>query len=121
MLPASFWDALQEFVDQHEIVIDRPGGSSHPRYPDYIYPHDYGYFQGTHASDGSGIDVWLGSLKQRRVSGVILTVDRAKMDLEVKVLLGCSKADSDKILQTHCQGSQSGILIPNPRDRGEGA
>ena len=30
-----FWNALDELVNKSEIVIDRPKGSSHPKYPDF--------------------------------------------------------------------------------------
>ena len=33
-----FWSLLDELVSTHEIVIDRPKGSPHPQYSDYIYP-----------------------------------------------------------------------------------
>ena len=52
-----FWSALDTLVRQSEIVIDRPRGSSHPRYPDFIYPVDYGYLKSTASMDGGGIDV----------------------------------------------------------------
>ena len=31
------WNALDELVNSSEIVIDRPKGSAHPRFPDFIY------------------------------------------------------------------------------------
>ena len=42
-----FWDALDELVSNSEIVIDRPKGSAHPRFPDFIYKVDYGYLKDT--------------------------------------------------------------------------
>ena len=38
-----FWDALDQLTADSEIVIDRPKGSAHPRFPNFIYPVDYGY------------------------------------------------------------------------------
>ena len=35
-----FWKALDELVNSSEIVIDRPKGSAHPKFPDFIYPVD---------------------------------------------------------------------------------
>ena len=61
MIPAtSFWKAMTTLVTTNVIVIDRPKGSSHPRYGEAVYPFDYGYLENTTASDGGGIDVWLG-------------------------------------------------------------
>ena len=50
-----FWALLDEWVARYPLVIDRPRGSGHPRYPDWIYPLDYGYLQGTLAGDGGGV------------------------------------------------------------------
>ena len=31
-----FWNALDELVNNSEIIIDRPKGTVHPKYPDFI-------------------------------------------------------------------------------------
>ena len=41
----SFWTAIGSLVRESEIVIDRPKGSRHPRYPELVYPVDYGYLK----------------------------------------------------------------------------
>jgi coenzyme F420-0:L-glutamate ligase/coenzyme F420-1:gamma-L-glutamate ligase len=89
----NFWNYLDELVRSSRIVIDRPKGSQHPRYPDFIHPLDYGYLEGTRAGDGAGLDVWLGSLKPARLDAVLLTVDLYKRDVEVKLLLGCNEQE----------------------------
>jgi inorganic pyrophosphatase len=43
MATHDFWQALDSLISMSEIVIDRPRGTTHPRYPDFIYPLDYGY------------------------------------------------------------------------------
>src|SRR5918998_4047001 len=83
-----FWQQADALVADSEIGIDRPRGSAHPRCPDVRYPLDYGFLGQTMASDGSGIDVWVGSLPERRVTGAIMTVDALKRDAEVKLLIG---------------------------------
>lgn len=60
-----FWKALDELVNNSEIIIDRPKGTSHPKYPDFIYRVDYGYLSDTSSMDGAGIDVWVGSGEKR--------------------------------------------------------
>jgi inorganic pyrophosphatase len=52
----SFWKAVDSLVLESEIVIDRPKGSHHPRYPEIVYPVDYGYLKNTTSMDGSGSD-----------------------------------------------------------------
>ena len=37
-----FWTMLEELVRQSDVVIDRPNGSAHPKFPNTIYPVDYG-------------------------------------------------------------------------------
>ena len=56
-----FWEALDELVSNSQIVIDRPKGSSQPKYKEFIYQIDYGYLKNTSSMDGMGIDVWVGS------------------------------------------------------------
>jgi inorganic pyrophosphatase len=96
-----FWQGLDKLVDGHEIAIDWPRGSTHPRYPNVTYPLDYGYLEGTCAADGGGIDVWLGSLPVRRATGIVLTVDLLKRDAEMKILLGCTPEDMEFLLRFH--------------------
>jgi inorganic pyrophosphatase len=81
-----------------------------------IYPLDYGFLSGTTSGDGHGVDVWIGSLKRPRVTGVICTVDLSKRDAEVKILLSCTRAEQHRILSLHNfrAGSQAGVLITRP-------
>jgi inorganic pyrophosphatase len=107
----TFWQALNTLVKTSNIVIDRPQGTTHPRYPEFLYPLDYGYLQGTHSGDGDGIDIWLGSLPERVVTAVIITVDLRKRDSEMKILLGCTQEEMQSLLAIHRRGQQSAILI----------
>lgn len=61
-----FWNALDELVANSEIVIDRPKGSAHPRFPNFIYKVDYGFLNNTTAMDGGGIDVWVGQIPRKK-------------------------------------------------------
>lgn len=106
-----FWCSLDELVSTSRLVIDRPRGSAHPRYPDITYPLDYGYLADTTAADGDGIDVWLGSLPERRVTGIICTVDLHKRDAEVKLLLGCTPDEAHTALGMHQSGGQAAALL----------
>ncbi len=106
-----FWQHIDRLVTGAEVVIDRPAGTAHPRYPDFIYPLDYGYLQGTSAGDGGGIDVWRGSLPGGAAGGVICTVDLTKRDSEIKILLGCTAEEMQVALRAHNGGSMAGVLI----------
>ncbi len=106
-----YWQRLDQLVQSCEVFIDRPRGTAHPRYPNFLYPLDYGYLKGTQAMDGGGIDVWVGSQPIRSVTGVICTVDLTKHDAEIKILIGCTQEEAQTILQAHNEGPQSAILI----------
>ena len=113
MTSAKFWEHLDALVATSRLIIDRPKGTAHPRYPDFIYPLDYGYLEGTTAIDGGGVDVWVGSLPERRVTAVVCTVDNVKRDTELKLLLGCTPEQADVVLRTHNSNHmQAAILIP---------
>ncbi len=98
-LKQDYWQALETFLQDAQIVIDRPRGQPHPRYPALIYPLDYGYLEGTTTGDGAGIDVWLGSQADRTLTGILCTVDNVKRDAEIKILAGCTPNDVETILQ----------------------
>ena len=106
-----FWNALDSLVRDSEIVIDRPKGSHHPRYPELVYPVDYGYLKNTTAMDGSGIDVWRGTKISGEIDAIVCTVDLRKKDSEIKILAGCSAAETNLILQFLNRGLMKGLLI----------
>jgi len=111
-MDSAFWQALDKLVERSEIVIDRPKGSAHPRYPHMIYPLDYGYLADTASMDGSGIDVWVGSLSERRLDAIVCTVDLIKRDSEIKLLIGCTEEEKQIVLDTHNDSEfMKGILI----------
>lgn len=106
-----FWDALEELANSSEIVIDRPKGTAHPKYPDFIYQVDYGYLQDTSSMDGAGVDVWVGS-GDKKIDAIMCTVDLMKKDSEIKILIGCTEEEKAIIYKTHNETSfMKGVLI----------
>lgn len=106
-----FWLMLDELLAKYKIVIDRPKGSKHPKYQDYIYPLDYGFLEGTSSSDGAGIDVWIGSSQVKQVNGIISSVDLKKGDSEIKILYSCTVEEIMTIYKDHNKSSgMKGIL-----------
>ncbi len=79
-----FWQSLEMIIAKHKIIIDRPKGSAHPRYPEFIYPADYGYVEGLPSSDGSDLDIWKGTIKGTKITGLLCTTDQKKNDIELK-------------------------------------
>ena len=80
------WDAL---IAERGYTLDRPYGTAHPRFPEIIYPIDYGYVEGTLAGDGDAVDVFVGRAETGLV-GLILTTDHRRGDREAKLLYGCT-------------------------------
>ena len=96
----NFWKALDELVSNSEIVIDRPRGSAHPRFPNFIYKVDYGYLKDTASMDGAGIDVWVGS-GDKKIDAIMCIVDLMKRDSEIKILVGCTEEEKLEVYKTH--------------------
>ena len=108
----AFWEMLDTLVREHEIIIDRPKGSRHPRYQNVVYRLDYGYLKGTSSMDGGGIDVWLGTLEEKRVEAMICTADRLKGDSEIKLLIGCTEEEMAIADEFHNESEyMKGLLI----------
>ena len=107
-----FWRALDELVGKTKIVIDRPKGSRHPRFPNIIYKVNYGYLENTYSMDGSGIDVWVGTMNDKKIDAIMCIVDLMKNDSEIKILIGCTEEEKDVIYRFHNESEfMKGILI----------
>lgn len=106
-----FWEALDELAANSEIVIDRPKGTAHPKYPDFIYKVDNGYLKGTSSMDGAGIDVWVGS-GEKKIDAIMCIVDLMKKDSEIKILIGCTEEEKASVYETHNETPfMKGVLI----------
>lgn len=106
-----FWNALDELVNNSEIIIDRPKGTAHPKYPNFIYKVDYGYLKNTSSMDGAGIDVWVGSA-EKKIDAIICTVDLLKKDSEIKILIGCTDEEMAIVYETHNESEyMKGVLV----------
>lgn len=110
-----FWKYMQKLVDESEIVIDRPKGSCHPKFPVTIYITDYGYLKNTGSSDRMDIDVYIGSRKNREICAAAITVNFVKRDSEIKILIGCTDEEIEKIQnQLASFKTAAGLVIKKP-------
>ena len=107
----NFWRYLDELVAQSKIIIDRPKGSVHPRYPQIVYELDYGYLEDTKSLDNEGIDVWIGTDAAQKLDAIICTVDLVKRDSEIKLLIGCTSAEKAYIKSFYNEWPQMGGLL----------
>lgn len=107
-----FWAAIDKLVSNSKIVIDRPKGTAHPKFPDFIYKVDYGYLDNTLSMDNGGIDIWVGTDKRRQIDAIMCIIDLMKRDSEIKILIGCTEEEKRIIYQTHNETEyMKGILI----------
>lgn len=106
-----FWEQMDDLVASWPIIIDRAQGTPHPRFASFIMPLDYGYLEGTSAADGGGIDCWCGSLPRTHVSGVMVSIDMAKRDTEIKLMIGCTHDEMISAWETFRNEPQGSLLI----------
>lgn len=72
-----------------EMTVDRPLGSCHPRYPNMIYPVNYGYIPDIIAGDGMEQDVYLLGVDHpvKTFTGVIIAILQRADDVEDKLVM----------------------------------
>lgn len=68
------------------VTVDRPIGSSHPNYPDMIYPINYGYIKGITAPDGEEQDAYILGVDEpvSEFTGVVVGIICRENDREDK-------------------------------------
>lgn len=84
-------------------TIDRPLGSSHPRYPEMIYPVNYGYVDDIFAPDGAEQDVYVFGTEEPLAyfEGKVTAVWQRLDDVEDKwiVSLDGAEIEDEKIME----------------------
>ena len=113
---AAFWTYLDTLLSTSALVIDRPKGSAHPRYPELIYPLDYGYLSGVIGGDGEGLDVWRGSCPEPVLDAIVCTVDLKKKDVEVKLLVGCTAREKQIVCDFLNDGGYMAAMLVERRE-----
>ena len=75
-----------------DVVVDRPMGTSHPRFPEFVYPINYGYIPGTMAPDGLPIDAYVlgADCPLTRCAATVIAVIRRRDDVEDKLVTSLS-------------------------------
>ena len=68
------------------VTIDRPLGSRHPRYPDLLYPINYGYIAGIMGGDGEEQDAYLLGVSEpvKAFTGRVIAIIHRTDDVEDK-------------------------------------
>lgn len=116
---AYFWQKLDSLYFSSSVVIERPKNSVHPRFEDMVYPVDYGCLKDTMSSDGSAIDVFVGSSSSKKINSIAISTDILKRDCEVKLLIGCTSAEEQEIMHMlNITENQKAILVRRSSDIG---
>lgn len=78
-------------------TVDRPLGTAHPRYPEIVYPVNYGYVDGVFADDGEEQDVYILGTDEplKKFEGRVIAVWHRFDDVEDKWIVSLDGGDSD--------------------------
>lgn len=106
-----FWKNLDKIVRDHHILIDRPKGTQHPRYPDFIYPLDYGFLEGTKSADGMEMDIWIGTGEDKKITGVMVIADMDKRDSEMKILYACTEPELELLYKINNELGVNAVML----------
>ena len=94
---AYFWQKLDTLCLSGDFIETRKKGEVHPSYPNLIYPCRYGYYALSERDEEKMFQAFVGSEGSQPV-GIVICADILQKDLEVKVLIGVSEKEEEKIL-----------------------
>ncbi len=107
----AFWKSLDEIIREKGIFVDRPKGSRHQRFTEFVYPYDYGYVKNTISTDGEELDVWIGTAGTQKVTGILNITDMDKRDTEMKILYDCTEKEMEEIYKINNQLMMNAVLL----------
>ena len=73
-----------------KVIIDRPLGSYHPKYPDLYYPINYGYIEGILGGDNEAQDAYIMGVDVplKEFEGKVIAIIKRDNDIEDKWVVG---------------------------------
>lgn len=82
-----------------KVIVDRPLGSKHPKYNNFIYPVNYGYIPNTLAGDGEEIDAYIlgEDIPLSEYEGQVIAIIHRKNDNEDKLVVSKRSFTIDEI------------------------
>lgn len=108
----SFWESLDQLIASSDVILDRTSGSIHPGFPELVNPLSHGFLAEPNAAENESINVWVGSIPERRLDGIVLTADLIERNAEILLLLGCTEEEKKSILDVFNRGAMRASLIP---------
>lgn len=86
------WSDWEDLIELQGIEIDRPIHSTHPFFPEIVYPIDYGFVRGTLGTDGDELDVFVGT-DHSGLTSAIFTTDHRRQDQECKLIYNATPTE----------------------------
>jgi inorganic pyrophosphatase len=96
---AYFWQKIDTLFLSSKLVITRRKNDIHPKFPNLIYPTDYGYVNDTNSVSGDGVSVYAGTGNRSIITALVVAADILAKELDVKVLAGCNERETDDVLR----------------------
>lgn len=103
-------EKLDFLLENNKICIDRKKGTKHLKYPNIIYPLDYGYIKNTTSMNNNGIDIIVGTNEQCGIQGILCTIDLLKNDSEIKIVYNCTEKEI-KILKEFMENEYMSCML----------
>ncbi len=94
---AYFWLKVDTLFLSSTLTINRHKGETHPNFKNLVYPVEYGHLTDTASDNGEGVSVYVGSLPQS-ITALVVAADILQKTLDVKILLGCTEAETEEVL-----------------------
>lgn len=104
----NFWHHADTLVKASQIVIEQEKGSLYSEVPPVQYPLEFGFLDDM-KGEGKGVEVWVGSTRERKVVGAIVTRD-AKGDSAIKLLIGATEEDAQAALSFYKRLDPGAVL-----------
>ena len=114
---AYFWQKIDTLYLSNEVKVLRQKGDVHPTFKNLIYPVNYGRLKDTASVNQDGVSVYLGTGNRNEITAVVVAADILSKEIDVKLLVGCSAEEEDKVLRFLNQTDyQKTVLIRRGND-----
>lgn len=94
---AYFWQKVDAAYMSGNYEVAYKKGTKHPRYPELIFPCDYGHVKTENDSESS-LKVFRGS-KTGKIDAVVVCANVLEKDLSTIVLVGTTNEEKEEILK----------------------
>ncbi|UNT95248.1 Inorganic pyrophosphatase [Allobaculum mucilyticum] len=112
-----FWQKLDTLILSGNVEAISKAGTPSPDYPKLVYPVDFGKVSDVLSNSGAPFYCFIGSLKDRRATAVIVQADILEREVFVKALIGCTEDEIRRIIKfINAAEFQKAILVRRGSD-----